>query len=161
MTARIARFQGAHAFLSNFFPCQVSLPDDPSTLFPSTEHAYQAAKTLDIFIRRDFLTGTAGQAKRLGRVIAMRSDWEEVKLSVMESLLHQKFRKGSDLAIYLERTGDAELIEGNTWGDRYWGMTIAPRNGDDKTFIPATLVGQNQLGKLLMKVREMNRAVSP
>jgi N-glycosidase YbiA len=132
----IDRFTGDFAFLSNFHPSPVVYN---GVGYPTVEHAYQAAKTLDPFARlhiRDNLT--AGQAKRYGRTVAMREDWEQIKLGVMYDLLLQKFNHLS-LAKELIDTGTQELIEGNHWGDTYWGTC----NG----------VGENWLGKLLMQVR--------
>ena len=82
---------------------------------------------------------TPGRAKRMGRVVPLRSDWEQVKDSIMEELIRSKFQDRS-LAFMLWSTGSKELIEGNSWHDTYWGMC----NG----------VGRNQLGKILMKIRE-------
>ena len=132
----ITSFSGSNRFLSNFWPCQVVLDDE---LYASVEHAYVAAKTLDLDLRhriREY--PTAGQVKRLGRQLTLRSDWESVKLDVMEELVSQKFTDPTLRALLLE-TGDAELVEGNHWGDVFWGVCKG--------------VGQNHLGKILMKVR--------
>lgn len=139
MTETINSFTGDYRFLSNFYPCQVEL--DGRT-YPSTEHAYQAAKTLKLDERKPFYKSplpTAGEAKKLGRKLTLRSDWEGVKLSVMEGLLRQKFNQ-PELKEKLLETGDATLVEGNTWGDTFFG--VDKRKG-----------GQNHLGKLLMKIR--------
>jgi hypothetical protein len=106
--------------------------------YPSVEHAYQAQKTLDRKLRKCFLTGNAGQAKRNGQRIELRKDWYDVSLNIMENLLKQKF-SDNDLKQKLIETSDEELIEGNWWGDTFWGVC----NG----------IGENHLGKLLMKVR--------
>ena len=114
-------------------------------IYPSTEHAFQAAKTLDIEERKKILYNTDGSvtsckdARLMGRKITMRSDWEDVKVNIMLELNKQKFR---DL-ILMQRlldTGDMELIEGNWWNDVFWGVC----NG----------VGKNMLGKILMQIRE-------
>jgi predicted NAD-dependent protein-ADP-ribosyltransferase YbiA (DUF1768 family) len=75
----------------------------------------------------------------MGRAVTLRHDWEAVKFSYMELGLRLKFQN-SDLAEKLIATGDEELVEGNTWGDRVWGVC----DGE----------GENRLGKLLMKIRE-------
>jgi ribA/ribD-fused uncharacterized protein len=108
----------------------------------TVEHAYQAAKSMDPQVRRKIQgAGSPGEAKRLGRNVILRSDWDEIKLSVMEDLLRQKFgSKNIGMSAMLLRTGTLELIEGNTWGDVYWGVC----NGK----------GENHLGKLLMKIRQ-------
>lgn len=138
MIDRIAAFTDEHRFLSNFWPAVVSLPGDPN-VYASVEHAYQAAKSLDADQRWAIsMARTAGGAKRLGKTVRLRPDWERVKLDVMLDLLRQKFIH-ADLAKLLRATGTAELVEGNTWGDTFWGVC----NG----------VGENHLGRLLMQVR--------
>jgi ribA/ribD-fused uncharacterized protein len=133
----ISRFTGPYAFLSNFYPVKVALDGE---IYFSVEHAYQAAKTCDSYSRKVIQeTCAPGQAKRLGKHVTLRPDWEAVKLRVMEDLLRQKFPLGSALAEQLLATGDAVLEEGNVWGDRFWGICQG--------------VGQNWLGKLLMQIR--------
>ncbi len=130
-------FSGAHRWLSNFWPCVITAKD--GTVFPSTEHAYQAAKCLHREDWPRFTGGSAAQAKRSGRLITMRPDWDQIKVTVMQRLIAQKFATGSELADKLLATEDQELIEGNTWGDTFWGIC----NGQ----------GLNTLGQLLMQQR--------
>lgn len=137
MAQLIESFRGANFFLSNFYPVIIW---NAGIRYPTAEHAYQAAKTLDMEERRRIASlETPGQAKRAGRRVAMRHDWEQVKLSVMARIVHLKFTVPS-LAEKLMATSPAKLVEGNTWGDRYWGVC----NG----------VGANHLGRILMKERE-------
>jgi hypothetical protein len=138
----ITSFQGRYRFLSNFYPVRICVHD---LVFPSVEHAYQAQKTDKInwhlFTSENL---SAGRAKRLGNQLRVRKDWDDVKLGIMRELLSMKFSHLS-LAYKLRATGSAELIEGNTWGDVYWGVC----NGE----------GQNHLGKLLMDIRKnLNRS---
>jgi ribA/ribD-fused uncharacterized protein len=133
---KIDLFSGKYRFLSNFYPCNVEFE---GRTYPSTENAYQAAKTPDVYTRNEFVAMSASQAKKFGRRIRIRSDWESVKVGIMLDLLRKKFARGA-IRDQLIATGDAELIEGNHWGDRFWGVC----NG----------VGENMLGKLLMQVRE-------
>lgn len=144
--APITSFDGEYRWLSNFWHARVTL-DDVS--YPTVENAYQAAKTLVLLAREQFERCTPAQAKRLGRKVKMRGDWERVKLRVMRDLLAQKFAPGSRLAGMLLATGKAEIIEGNHWGDRFWGVC----NG----------TGQNHLGRLLMERRAIlaGEAVEP
>ena len=136
-TKIIDSFSGNHRFLSNFWPCSVMLDGEE---YQSVEHAYVAAKTTDIVLRSIIQDcPTAGKVKQLGRKIKLRADWEEIKLSVMEDLLRQKFSEKTLKQRLLETKG-YELIEGNHWNDTFWGVC----NG----------VGSNNLGKLLMKIRE-------
>jgi ribA/ribD-fused uncharacterized protein len=139
-TTAIDSFTGDYDFLSNFHPCQVTLDD---VEYPSVEHAYQAAKTLDTKARKPFHKRplpSAAESKKMGRKLSIREDWESVKLQVMEDLLVQKFASG-DLKEKLLETGTRTLVEGNYWGDSFWG--VDKKKG-----------GQNHLGKLLMKIRD-------
>lgn len=133
----ILSFQGPHRFLSNFWPAPVRYG---GIMFPTSEHAYQAAKSDDVNEAvRVSLLKSPGDAKRVGRTLVVRKDWEQVKRQVMLDVLRLKFNL-PDLRRRLLATGDVQLVEGNTWGDRYWGVC----NG----------VGENWLGRLLMQVRE-------
>lgn len=136
----IDRFDGDYAFLSNFFECPVFYNDLWHT---NSEAAFQGAKSKDRKMRGVFSELSPSRAKYLGRHIQLREDWEQVKDTIMEQIVYNKFRYNASLEERLLDTGTAELIEGNTWGDTYWGIC----NG----------VGQNKLGKILMKVRERLR----
>jgi ribA/ribD-fused uncharacterized protein len=135
----IREFRDQYRFLSNFWPCTVYLGMDA---YPSVEHAYQAAKTESLADRAKIRKAkTAGEAKKLGRTVKIRADWESVKIQVMRDLLVTKFEV-DPLRTYLIETHPHGLEEGNTWGDKFWGVDL--RTGQ----------GQNHLGKLLMKIRE-------
>lgn len=134
----ISRFSGEYHWLSNFSPAHVVLD---GCVYPTVEHAYQAAKTESASLRTSVLNAkTPGQAKQLGRQLRKRDDWETVKVSVMRELLEQKFCLGSDYARRLVNTGDALLEETNTWGDTFWGICRGQ--------------GENMLGVLLTQQRE-------
>lgn len=133
----ITSFRGKYGFLSNFYHARVKYLE---FYYPTVEHAYQAAKSDDKSLRRVFThASTPSTAKKMGKSVPLRPDWEEVKFAIMEELLRQKFSK-PNLAQALLATGDAELIEENWWHDEVWGVC----NGK----------GMNALGKLLMKIRE-------
>ena len=137
MVARIDKFVGEQRFLSNFYPAKVVLD---GMEFSTVEHAYQAAKATDRKERR-FIQGQPkpGQAKMAGRRIrSLRPDWDAVKVDIMRELLRQKFEDGA-LRWMLMQTDDAELVEGNDWGDVFWGECKG--------------VGSNWLGRLLMQIR--------
>lgn len=135
---KIDAFQGQYRFLSNFWPATVQFE---GITFPSVEHAYQSAKTLDMDQRRRIAAlATPEEAKRAGRALQYRPDWEQVKYDVMEQCVRYKFTHNPELARRLLATGDAYLEEGNTWNDQIWGVYQGK--------------GQNRLGKLLMKVRD-------
>ena len=130
-------FRNEYDFLSNFYPCRIRYGD---LVFPSVEHAFQAMKSKDPDVWKQFTSGSAAQAKKLGRRIKLRPDWEIIKLPLMRNLLLAKFSR-SDLKIKLKETAPLHLEETNTWGDTYWGVT--PQG-----------YGKNHLGKLLMEVRD-------
>ena len=133
----IKSFKGKNvAFLSNFYSVIVKYN---GIEFPSVEHAFQASKCLDEKVQRQFrVAPTPREARRFGREVELREDWESVKVGIMEDLLRQKFSQ-SEFKNKLLETGNLELIEGNNHGDTFWGQV----NGQ----------GENMLGKLLMKIR--------
>ena len=133
----INSFSGEYRFLSNFYICDVNYG---GLDYQSSEHAYQAAKTLNTDLRRIIQAApTPGRAKRLAKTFQLRPDWSQVKLTIMEDVLNAKFSQNPKLKVKLLATGDAQLIEGNHWDDTFWGVCKG--------------VGENNLGKLLMKIR--------
>lgn len=112
----IEQFQGDFRWLSNFAPVNVNLD---GVVFPSTENAYQAAKCKYKEDMGQFISCTAGQAKRKSKLIAIRDDWDQVKLGIMEDLLRQKFNQ-EPYKTNLINTKEEHIQEGNTWGDVFW-----------------------------------------
>lgn len=139
----IAEFEGKYAFLSNFYHSPITYD---GITYPTNEHFFQAMKTLDQEERKAIAAApTPGKAKRMGRHVALRSDWEEVKVDVMRTGLMLKFTDGN-LASKLIATGDEELIEGNTWHDNTWGSCMCMKC--------INIPGRNMLGMLLMELRK-------
>lgn len=139
---RIYAFNGQYTFLSNFYPCEIR---HLGQTYRTLEHAYQASK---VFNKWDHLRiaglPTPAEAKKFGRTLCLRPDWtDDTKIEVMRLLIRKKFKAGTMLAEKLIATGDAILIEGNWWGDRFWGKCPAGPEGE----------GDNWLGKLLMRQR--------
>lgn len=138
-TSVIDRFSGANKFLSNFYYHKFKFE---GATYRTAEHAFQAQKTT---VRSQVVAikgaNSPAAAKRMGRKCSMREDWDLIKVNVMERIVRAKFQD-KDMAKLLLATGDAELIEGNTWYDTFWGMSGRPMRGS------------NHLGKILMKVRE-------
>lgn len=141
----IPRFSGEHAFLSNFYAAPVVIN---TVTFPTNEHAFQAAKADCITVSRGksyFLHGilackTPGEAKGIGRTVSIDVDkWNAVRVRNMRNIVRAKFDQNPDLREKLIRTGHAMLVEGNTWGDTFWGRC------DGK--------GANILGVILMELR--------
>ncbi len=140
--AVIDSFQGQYRFLSNFWPAEVQFE---GLIYPTAEHAYQAAKTPDRAERQRIAAlPTPGDAKRAGAALPKRPDWDAKKLAVMELVVRDKFTRNPDLRAKLLATHHAQLIEGNTWNDQFWGVC----NGK----------GENHLGRILMKVRDELRS---
>lgn len=143
----ILKFAGPYRFLSNFYPAMVELD---GVEYATVEHAYQAAKTPILAARQVIREqSTPGKAKMVGRYMrSIRPDWDDVKMRVMEDLLLNKFSPliHPYLVRMLLETGARELIEGNNWGDRFWGA-------EEALFTKGNWIGDNNLGKLLMKIR--------
>ena len=143
----IAGFFGEYRFLSNFWPAPIRyLHID----FPSVEVAYQCAKCAIPSDRQQFLTATSSTAKQLGKKVLIRSDWDEVKASIMFDLVLQKFTNHPELRQKLIDTGSRNLEESNNWKDKYWGVYYK-YNRDTRGF--DYVGGQNRLGTILMLVR--------
>lgn len=130
--------EGEYEFLSNFYPCRIVDKDYPELIYSSVEAAYQANKTKSKAERSKFVSLLPGKAKRLGKKLVLRADWDSVKDSIMEYYLVQKF-SSPELRARLKNVSEP-IVEDNYWNDTYWGIC----NG----------VGLNKLGKLLEKVRE-------
>lgn len=135
----IQEFKDEFRFLSNFYSSPVKVD---GILYPTAEHAYQAQKTLDENRRREIANlPSPGAAKKEGRKLLLRKDWEYIKFSVMYRVVLNKFRQNSLLAKMLLETKDIWLVEGNRWGDEIWGKCLKKNQGD------------NWLGRILMLVR--------
>jgi len=131
----INKFVGKYYFLSNMYVY--------SSIGKSVEHYFQAGKTTSINDYNYILSSADGyEAKRRGKKIIMRSDWLECRDNIMYEEVALKFYAYKNLGEMLLSTGDEILVEGNTWGDRYWGVDLK------------TGIGENKLGKILMKIRE-------
>ena len=130
----INAFRKEYFFLSNFYKCNVTYN---GITFNSSEAAFQAQKCPAR--AREFSKLDASDAKAMGRHVTLRRDWESVKDNIMYEIVKAKFTQNETLKEKLLATGDSELVEGNDWNDKYWGVC----NG----------VGKNMLGKILMRVR--------
>lgn len=132
-------FTGAFDFLSNFYPARIEVE---GIAYQNAEAAFQAEKCLGLELRMEFSGLTGAKAKRKGRQVALRPDWNAVRIDAMRKVVRAKFFQNGNLAARLLATGDMPLTEGNSWGDTFWGV-------DAKTG-----KGENHLGKILMEVRE-------
>ncbi len=136
----IFEFRGEFRFLSNFYPSPFTYAGID---WLHVEGAYQAAKAVNIIdaIRISTLVCPV-DAKRAGRQIVCRPEWDLVKYDVMLELVTEKFIQNRTLATKLLDTGNAHIEEGNNHNDRVWGV-CPPKSG----------MGRNWLGQILMQVR--------
>lgn len=132
-------FSGPLNFCSNFYQATVRYEGH---VYKTAEHAYQAAKARHEADRKAIASCVSpGEAKRLGRKVPCRANWDRIKVDVMSKVLKSKFERDPELTKRLLATGDRELIEWNYWGDTFWGRCTK------------TKVGENHLGLLLMELR--------
>jgi len=131
-------FVGEYLFLSNFYFSPLTYK---GRKFSCSESAFMSEKTLDES-EKDLISGmNASDAKKFGRKVKLRSDWESVKFEIMKSIVTEKFKQNPTLLKKLKETGDKDLFEANYWNDRIWGCDP---DGN----------GQNKLGKILIEVRK-------
>ena len=133
----IDSFRDEYYFLSNFYPCKIEFD---GLEYKCSEAAYQAQKSGSVLGKIKFTFSNGAQAKKMGKEVHLREDWEKVKLNIMHQIVYEKFIQNTELGQLLIDTYDAILIEGNQWNDTFWGMC----NGG----------GENHLGKILMDVRD-------
>lgn len=142
----IRQFKDEYEKFSNFYPCTVYFE---GRHYPTVEHAYVASKTKDEMFRikiSKLSAKQAGLAKRLGRKVKIRKDWELVKFSIMKRLLMQKFSQHEFKKLLLS-TGNKFIIEGNYWHDNIWGDCYCEKCKN--------ITGRNMLGKMLMEIRSL------
>lgn len=138
----IGYFREEYDFLSNFYPTKVLFD---GIIYYNSEAAYQAQKCLQQTDKEQFALLSADEAKRLGKKVEMRRNWDDVKFKIMERVVYEKFTQNPTLAQDLLNTGDRILKEGNYWKDLYWGVDL--KTGE----------GENNLGKILMSLRDYIR----
>ena len=134
---KIDTFRDEFGFLSNFYPASIVYN---GIRYRSSEVAFQAAKSDDKNEHMRFSYMDSRTSKKEGRLLECRGDWDVVKKDIMYDILYCKFTQHHGLKERLLMTEDAELVEGNTWNDTFWGVCDG--------------VGENHLGKILMKIRQ-------
>ena len=132
--------EDGYEYLSNFYRSTITFE---GALYKTVEHAYQASKTVDLKLRQ-IIKNSPGpmEAKKLGRCLQLRDDWELIRIDIMRKLIKEKFHNPF-LGCLLLKTDNAELIMNNLWGDKFWGVY----RGN----------GENWLGKILMSERDSLR----
>lgn len=137
-------FKDEFEFLSNFYPSPFLYRGN---MYPTVEHFYQAMKTINGMEREQIRQcTTAGKAKRMGRKITLRKDWEEVKFSYMAIGVHLKFHVYPELRQELLNIPET-ISEFNTWHDNYWGACTCE---DCMLIMP-----EDKLGHILQTIRDL------
>jgi len=136
----IQQFQGDYRWLSNFAPVKIIFEGHE---YSSVEHAYMSAKSDDISWKEfcAISSNTPGMVKKASKTIKLKSNWENLKLQVMENCVRQKFLQEPYKTKLIE-TGDKYIQEGNMWGDKFYGICLK------------TNQGKNHLGKIIMIIRD-------
>lgn len=149
MNHRNCAFKGDMFFLSNFYPSLFTFcfndenKTQISAICKSGEHAYQAMKAKHFSDAVNVLKcSSPDEAKKMGRIIKLKDNWEKIKIQVMYDIVFQKFEQNEELKNKLINTGKMELVEENDWHDTFWGVDINTKKG------------QNHLGKILMEIRD-------
>ena len=132
----INQFRDEYYFLSNFSDSPMEYD---GISYQNAEAAFQAQKCVNAADRLAFSKLNSSEAKKLGRRVSLRPDWEDIKVGVMRDIVRAKFSQNPELEEKLLATSGEYLEEGNTWGDRVWGTV----NGS----------GANLLGQILMELR--------
>ena len=140
VSVAITRFRGEHFYLSNYYEVLPTLLEYKGRKSSSTEAAFQAAKCAFEGDANLIAGMRPNDAKRNGRQVVMRADWDTVRIIEMYQIVKAKFEQNPDLAEKLIATGNALLVEGNNWHDTFWGVDV--KDG-----------GENHLGEILMQVR--------
>ncbi|MFO0971017.1 MAG: NADAR family protein [Candidatus Saccharimonadales bacterium] len=154
----IERFRGEHFYLSNMYPLKVPILALCGIQVPTSEHVYMSGRFVDPDVQREVaeIRAEPSDASWYANGKAVKSfarklvdsgeeqlpDWPNAKLDLMYEAVKRKFAANHDIALLLAQTGVEELVEGNDWGDRFWG--VDPIGSTD---------GENHLGLILMRVR--------
>lgn len=135
----IKEFQKEYRWLNNFAPVKITLDNID---YYSVEHAYMSAKSDNIEWKK-FCSDSenkAGDVKRKSKTLKVKDNWNEIKIQIMRECIKQKFNQ-EPYKTKLLNTGTEYIQEGNMWNDKFWGVCLK------------TNKGQNNLGKLIMEIR--------
>lgn len=148
----IPKFEGKDFFLSNFFPSPITIQplDNQEITFWTGEHMFQSLKWKVMtdksdganlaYVKAVCKNPNPSHAKKKGREVNIdTAEWDKIKVDMMRETVWEKFKQNPEARELLMQTGSAMLVEGNTWGDTFWGRV------DGK--------GYNMLGSILMEVR--------
>jgi ribA/ribD-fused uncharacterized protein len=133
-------------WFSNRYPFDKPLAKS-GLLYETVEHYYAAHKTTNGDIRAKIAAMRYPlQAKKYAQKIKIRSDWDEIKNSIMFEALSWKFAPETSWYKKLILT-NYDIVEWNNWHDNYWGICVCGK----------CTGGLNQLGRMIMKFRPLGR----
>ena len=141
MLTEINSFRGEYYWLSNFYPVDIFYK---GRLYPSVEHAFMSSKS-DSEEWKIFCSDSSnppGKVKVAGRTVKLVDNWNNIRIQVMRECILLKFSQ-EPFKSKLLSTGNINIVEGNDWGDTYWGFDI--RKGK----------GKNYLGRIIMETRDI------
>ena len=133
----INSFTNEYYFLSNYSDSEFVYD---GIQYQNAESAFQSQKCANKEDRKQFSKLNSTEARKLGRKVSLRKDWESVKVNEMRKIVKEKFLQNPDLQKKLIETNSEYLEEGNPWGDRLWGTVDG--------------CGANLLGQILMELRD-------
>lgn len=156
----IVSFRGAYSCFSSFWYAPFTMPEFPGTILPTREHYFQARKAVSSADLNWILTAPSPQeAKRRGNAIQCRENWDDLRRLVMMQAVLTQFSAHDPMRSVLGGTGRAVLVEGNSWGDTYWGAVVSGSEltGNAPVWSCGGLVlaGHNWLGRILMMARDV------
>lgn len=135
----ITEFKNGYRWLSNFYPCEIQFGD---YVYPTVEHAYQSAKSNDDLWKQYCVQELNPVIiKKESKLVKLVYNWESIKVNVMWKCINRKYNKEPFKQLLID-TKKELLVEGNNWGDEFWGVNLK------------TGKGKNVLGKLLMRKRK-------
>lgn len=129
-------FRNEYWFLSNMYPCKIRVN---GLEFKCAEACFQSFKTTDTELRAKFQHLNGFEAKKLGKKIKLRPDWNDIRLEVMRRVVYAKFHQNPELQKLLADVQGWCIVEDNTWHDTFWGKCDG--------------VGENWLGCILTAIR--------
>ena len=133
----ITEFRDEFFFLSNFYLCDITFD---GINYKNAEAAFQAQKCEDTKEKFKFTELAPGDAKRLGKTVKLRKDWNDVRIDIMRKVVKAKFDQNMGIKEKLIATDNRCLIEVNVWKDKFWGVSCGS--------------GKNMLGRILMDLRK-------
>ncbi len=130
---------GRYKCFSNWYSCSFTYQ---GYTWSNSEQALMYFKSFDKEYQKKIKkANNPAVAKKLGRQVKLRPDWDQVKLSLMIEILYAKFSQNADLKEILLNTNGVKIHE--DCNDPWWGGG------------PNYPGGRDYLGRALMSVRKI------